>query len=64
MRVAKIMGKDRDQVKRKYKAMQKKNSNFGFVLKNDWKYRFLYFYFIFIIFNYKFFILTIFFIIN
>jgi hypothetical protein len=35
MRVAKIMGKDRDQVKRKYKAMQKKNSNFGFVSKND-----------------------------
>lgn len=54
MRVAKIMGKDRDQIKRKYKAMQKKNSNFGFVLKNNWKYRFLYFYFIFNIFNYKF----------
>jgi hypothetical protein len=35
MTIAKIMGKDRDQVKRKYKTMQKKNSNFGFVFKKD-----------------------------
>ena len=31
--VASYMGKDRDQVKRKYKVMQKKNHNFGFDVK-------------------------------
>ena len=42
MTIAKIMGKDRDQVKRKYKTMQKKNSNFGFVFKKDWQYVYIF----------------------
>jgi hypothetical protein len=31
MSIARIMGKDRDQIKRKFKVMQKKKNNFGFV---------------------------------
>lgn len=34
-RVANIMGRDRDQVKRKFKTMQKKDSNFGFVCRKN-----------------------------
>ena len=30
--IATFLGKDRDQVKRKFKVMQKKDSNFGFFI--------------------------------
>lgn len=33
-RISQVMKRDRDQVKRKFKTMQKKNNNFGFVSQN------------------------------